>query len=171
MLKKSILMAFVVGALSASPACCQRDETHRGFWMSFGAGGGWMGSERSATTYFRMGGTPTGQVLFGGQVLHWWQDDDIQHTSVTATFSLYPLYRNSRRQSRFREFFLKGGFGIATAHCHGYDTTGLGINLGTGIDLRMGRNFFVTPNLDYLVDFFRESTHTSLLFSLGLSWH
>jgi hypothetical protein len=40
-----------------------------------------------------------------------------------------------------------------------------------GIDLALSRNFFVTPNIDYAVDFFAESTYTSLLFTLGLSWH
>ena len=130
-----------------------------------------MGNERSATTYFRMGGTPNKRVHFGGQVLHWWQDEDIQHTSVTATFAVYPLYRTTGRRSLFQEFFLKSGFGVATAHCHGDDVTGVGLNLGTGFDLRLSRNFFVTPNLDYSIDYFAESTHTSLLFSLGLSWH
>ena len=66
---------------------------------------------------------------------------------------------------------MKTGFGVAVAHCYSLDHTGVGLNLGTGFDLRLNRNFFVTPNLDFLVDFFNESTDTSLLFTLGLSWH
>jgi hypothetical protein len=157
--------------LSAAQAAAQADGAHKGFWLSFGAGGGWMGSERSAITYFRMGGTPSSRVHFGGQVLHWWQDEDVQHNSVSAIFSVYPFLRTTGRRSLFQELFVKTGFGVATAHCHGHDVTGLGLNLGTGFDLRLNRNFFVTPNLDYAIDFFSESTYTSLLFSLGLSWH
>ena len=171
MFKNSVLSLLVVTVLFATPTAAQRDHTHKGFWMSFGAGGGWMGNERSATTYFRMGGTPNKRVHFGAQLLHWWLDEDVQHSSVTAMFALYPFYRTTGRRSLFQEFFLKAGYGVATAHCHSEDESGIALNLGTGFDLRLSRNFFVTPNLDYSVDFFAESTHTSLLFSLGFSWH
>jgi hypothetical protein len=169
--RASILPLLLAGCLCAPPALAQADDTHKGFWLSFGAGGGWMGDERSATTYFRMGGTPNKRVHFGGQVLHWWQDDDIEHSSVTATFAVYPFYSRTRRPHLLREFFLKSGFGVASAECHGNDEAGIALNLGTGFDLRLNRNFFVTPNLDFSVDFFDDSTHTSFLFSLGLSWH
>lgn len=165
-------IALILGVtLSAFQASAQRDDPHKGFWLSFGAGGGWMGDERSAVTYFRMGGTPNKRVLFGGQVLHWWQDEDTQHSSVTATFAIYPAYKTTRQPGLMREFFIKGGFGVATSHRFRDDETGLGLNLGTGFDFRLGKNFFVTPNLDYCIDLFDESTYTSLLFSLGLSWH
>ena len=157
--------------LCASQAAAQTDGGHKGFWLSFGAGGGWMGGERSAISYFRMGGTPSSTVHFGGQVLHWWQDEDVQHNSVSAVFSVYPFLKTTGRRSLFQELFVKTGFGVATAHYYGHDVTGVGLDLGTGFDLRLGRNFFVTPNLDYAIDFFAESTDTSLLFSLGLSWH
>jgi hypothetical protein len=170
-LKNSVLSLLVAGSLCSAPAVAQVNDTHKGLWLSFGAGGGWMGSERSATTYFRMGGTPNSRVLFGGQVLHWWLDENVQHSSVTATFSVYPFYKTRGRRSLFQELFVKTGFGVATADCHGHDLTGVALNLGTGFDLRLNRNFFVTPNLDYSIDFFDESTHTSFLFSLGLSWH
>ncbi len=164
----TLVLAMILGVFHTA---AQGNSTHKGFWLSFGAGGGWMGSERSAVTYFRMGGTPNNNVHFGGQVLHWWQDEDVQHSSVSAIFSVFPFLRDSGQRSLFQELFLKAGFGVSTAHCHSDDVTGLGLNLGTGFDLRLNGNFFVTPNLDYAVDFFAESTHTSLLFSLGLSWH
>jgi len=166
-----MLSLLLGGTLLCVPAVAQVENTHKGFWLSFGAGGGWMGSERSATTYFRMGGTPNSRTHFGGQVLHWWQDEEIQHSTVTASFSFFPFNKRSGRRSQFREWFLKAGFGVANEHRSGLDRTGVGINLGTGFDLRLNRNFFVTPNFDFLLDFFNESTDKSLLFSLGLSWH
>ena len=130
-----------------------------------------MDGERSASTYFRMGGTPNTNVHFGGQVLHWWQDDEIQHSNVAATISVYPFNGMSGGRSSLREWFVKTAFGIAVSHDRWIDQTGVGLNLGTGVDLRLGRNFFVTPNLDLLIDLYNESTVTSLLFTLGLSWH
>ena len=171
MFQRATVWLIFVFVLSAAPAGAQQDDTHKGFWLSFGAGGGWMGNERSAVTYFRMGGTPNKRVLFGGQVLHWWQDEDTQHSSVTATFAIYPMYRTTRRPGLLQELFFKTGFGVATSHSYGDDETGLGLNLGTGFDFRLGKNFFVTPNLDYCIDLFDDTTYTSLLFSLGLSWH
>jgi len=171
MIKNSTVMLLFCATALCVPAVAQVDNTHKGFWLSFGAGGGWMGRERSATTYFRMGGTPNSQTHFGGQVLHWWQNDEIQHTTVTATFSFFPFNTGTGRTSQFREWFLKAGFGVATEHSYGLDQAGVGLNLGAGLDLRLNKNFFVTPNLDFLLDFFNESTDQSFLFSLGLSWH
>ena len=171
MITNSITSVLLVWVLCCVPAFAQNDNAHKGFWLRFGAGGGWMSGERSASSYFRMGGTPNSQVHFGGQVLHWWQDDEIQHSSVAATFSVYPFFRRSRRPGPLSEWFVKTGLGVAVAHNHSHDQTGVGLNLGTGIDLRLNGNFFVTPNLDFLVDFFNESTDTSFLFTLGLSWH
>ena len=171
MIKNCMSLLLLGCVFFAVPASGQNEGTHKGFWLSFGGGGGWMEGERSASSYFRMGGTPNSKVHFGGQVLHWWQNDDIQHSNVSAIFSVYPFFRRSRRSGKLSELFLKTGFGIAVAHNHWQDQTGIGLDLGTGIDLRLGGNFFVTPNLDFLLDFFNESTDTSFLFTLGLSWH
>ncbi len=171
MFQRATITLAIYLALCLAPTNAQQVNTHRGFWLSFGAGGGWMGDERSATTYFRMGGTPNEWVHFGGQVLHWWQHEDAEHTSVSAVFSVYPLLGARGGLGLFNEFFLKTGFGISAADCYEHDVSGLGLNFGTGIDLQIGGNFFVTPNIDYLVDFYSQSTYTSLLFSLGLSWH
>ncbi|MFC1639363.1 hypothetical protein ACFL3B_01210 [Gemmatimonadota bacterium] len=171
MIKNSMSSLLLVWVLGCGHAVAQNDNTHKGFWLSFGGGGGWMDGERSASSYFRMGGTPNSQVHFGGQVLHWWQDDEIQHSNVSATFAVYPFYSSTRPRGPLSEWFVKTGFGVAVAHDHWHDQTGVGLNLGTGIDLRLNKNFFVTPNLDCLVDFFNESTDMSFLFTLGLSWH
>ena len=164
----SITAALVFNSTSIN---AQSDETHKGFWLSFGAGGGWLQSERSATTYFRMGGTPNGRVLFGGQVIHWWQNEDIQHTNVSAILTLYPFYGRTNSGNQLREAFTRIGAGVATAHRFNRDDTGIGLNAGLGIDLRLNSNFFVTPNVDLLVDLFNDSTYTSVLVSVGFSWH
>ena len=40
-----------------------------------------------------------------------------------------------------------------------------------GIDFRLGRNFYVTPNVDYMVQFFDRDTVGSVLVTLGVTWH
>ncbi len=170
---KLLLGIFILAVVTfnSSSASAQTDETHKGFWLSFGAGGGWLQSERSATTYFRMGGTPNDRVLFGGQVIHWWRDEYVQHTNISAIATLYPFYRKTNRGYSFREVFMRVGAGVVTSHRFSRDDTGLGLYIGTGIDLRLDNNFFFTPNVDLLFDLFNDSSYASLLVSVGFSWH
>lgn len=56
---------------------------HQGFWFSAGAGGGWedfdgsFGTQgRGGAFYLRAGGTPNPRVLFGGEVLGWFDGGD-----------------------------------------------------------------------------------------------
>ncbi|NIM52598.1 MAG: hypothetical protein GTO22_25695 [Gemmatimonadales bacterium] len=163
----ALTVVFVLGAGSALP---QEVGTRSGFWLSFGGGGGLMDGLRGAATYVRMGGTPNSRVQFGGQVLNWWRHDETgEHSrvSIAATAAVFPIQGGSPNRALLSEWFLRGGFGIVTAH----SSSGVGPTLGTGIDLRLGRNFFVTPNVDLLVYFFRDETDVSLTFTLGLTWH
>jgi hypothetical protein len=147
---------------------------HRGFWLSFGGGGGWedtdftFGTEgRGAAAYVRMGGTVRPQVLFGGEALVWFNENgagpDLTRVNVTASTLLYPSIRGG--------WFLKGGFGVAVYEVGGFDRQGIGPTIGTGFDLQLGRNFYVTPNVDYMVQFFDDDTVGSLLFTVGVTWH
>jgi hypothetical protein len=105
-------------------------------------------------------------VLFGGEVLVWFRDTLTEHqgrTNVTATAMVYPSSNGGA--------FLKGGFGTATRVRAGIARTGIGTTLGTGYDLKIGRNLYVTPSVDMLVQFFDNSTNTTLLFTMGFTWH
>lgn len=156
------------------PPGLQEVSPHRGFWLGFGFGGGWerfdfdLGNRgRGGAAYLRMGGTVNPHVLFGGEALAWFRADrfgeDIERVNVTASALLYPGSRGG--------WFLKAGGGVATSNRFGAEQTGIGTTFGTGYDLRLGGNFFVTPNVDLMVQFFDEATTASLLFTLGVIWH
>jgi hypothetical protein len=161
----------LVLTLASGSALSQEAGTRSGFWLSFGGGGGVMNGLRGASFYVRMGGTPNEQVQFGAQVLNWWRDEadtgDDTRVSVAATAAIFPVHSSGPDRSLLSEWFLRAGFGIVTAQ----STSGVGPTVGTGIDLRLGRNFFVTPNVDMVVYFFAEETDVSLTFTLGLTWH
>jgi hypothetical protein len=170
MFQKVALALTLVFALTTGLALPQEAGARSGFWLSFGGGGGLMNGSRGAATYVRMGGTPNNRVQFGGQVLHWWRDDDRgdrTRVSIAATAAIFPLHSGAPNRSPLSEWFLRAGFGIVTAH----SSSGVGPTLGTGIDLRLGRNFFVTPNVDLVAYFFKDETDVSLTFTLGLTWH
>ncbi|MCH7876133.1 MAG: hypothetical protein IH965_12640 [Gemmatimonadetes bacterium] len=146
---------------------------HSGFWLSFGAGGGWEDTDfdfgnrgRGGAAYLRLGGTVNPRVLLGGEVLVWFnQSRGADFTRVNATVSalLYPSLGGG--------WFLKPGFGVASYEVAGFERTGVATTIGTGFDLRVGRNLYVTPNVDYQVQFFDDATVGSLLFTVGVTWH
>lgn len=150
-------------------------KLRNGFWIGFGFGGGLssQGSvlsdgQRGGAAYFRLGGTVNQHVLFGGEAQVWWREtapgSDLERVNVTATALVYP--------SVTRGLFFKGGFGVGSVEqLPGASSTGVGTTLGIGYDFRLGNNFYITPNLDFLVQFLENSTPSSLLFTLGATWH
>jgi opacity protein-like surface antigen len=148
-------------------------EKHDGFWLSLGAGGGWedfdgsFGTQgRGGAFFLRMGGTPSQRFLFGGEVTGWFNGgayDDLSRFNVMGTAMIYPF--------RAGGWFLKGGFGFAEHSAFGRERSGLGASAGTGVDIRLGRNFYLTPTVDYLGQFFDSSTVGVFLVTLGVTWH
>jgi hypothetical protein len=165
------LVALLTLLLPAEAAAQRRGirpvHKHDGFWLSVGAGGGWEGFEgRGGSFSFRMGGTPDPRFLFGGEVTGWFNESgfyDESRFNVLATALLYP--------SRAGVWFFKGGFGFAEHTALGFDRGGLGVSAGTGFDIRLARNFYLTPTLDYLAQFFDDDTADVLIVTLGLTWH
>lgn len=165
----------------ASPAEAQREVRHRGFWIGFGAGGGWNTSDGldgetlgGGAVYLRLGGTPSERLLVGGEVNGWLRDQDgavVSRGNVTLTLMFYP--------SRNGGLFVKGGAGVAqvavSQRIQNVTTTitdeGVGTTLGAGFDIRLGRNFYVTPNVDFLFQSINDANNTLTLFSLGVTWH
>jgi hypothetical protein len=174
MRKHISVLAIAVIALTF-PAASSAQQVHDRFWWGFGLGGGWnswqwsFGEDgmRGGAAYFRLGGTVNQQVLFGGQAMVFWRDPDsgaeIQRVNATAVALLYP--------SRNGGLFFKGGFGVAQAELPECDPEGIGTTFGTGIDLRIGSNAYISPNVDVMVQFFDNHTNASLLFTLGITWH
>lgn len=148
---------------------------HSGFWISGGLGGGWgdasdafQNRSRGGAAYLRLGGTPHPRALVGVEIIGWSQGfgdrgNDPSRGNVTLTTLLYPSLAGG--------WFVKGGFG-GTGFDDGFvEREGLGLTLGTGFDFRIGGNFYLTPNVDYLVQFFEDSTNGVLLFTLGATIH
>jgi hypothetical protein len=177
MIQRLAILMTALGALASGVACAQQEGAHRGFWLSFGGGGGWTDGTRGAAGYVRMGGTPNAHVQFGGQVLHWWRGNhtgiETNRVAVTATGSIFPFYQRRGSRLPLQEWFLKLGFGVAAGEDSwlGGEESGIAFDAGTGFDLHLGGNFFVTPNVDAVLLFFNEDTDLSVVFTLGLTWH
>lgn len=180
LIKRSILALFLACCLPGAGAATAQEAAgtphaedtrdpgrrHTGFWFSGGAGGGWRDDLRGASVYLRLGGTPSERALFGGEVITWFRGDEtsLERVNVTATALFYPLYGAGDADG----LFLKGGFGVATT---GDGRTGVGTTLGAGYDFRLGGNLYVTPNVDFLLQFFESWTDTALVITLGMGFH
>ena len=189
-----VLMTGMTFALVAGtvPAQAPADiHEHRGFWIGFGLGGGvnlseGLDGERlgGGAGYLRLGGTVSQRVLLGFDGIFWGRDENgnsIARGNSSFAMLFYPSGRGGG--------FLKGGLGwsnIARVTTSGNSTTtttksGFGLTLGTGWDVRLGHNLYLTPNLDFLFQAFSSEvdpvlgeipgTNTILLFTLGLTWH
>jgi hypothetical protein len=179
-MKRTLMGALTLVAIlvSAGDAAAQRRgikpvHKHDGFWLSLGGGGGWedfdgsFGTEgRGGAFYLRLGGTPNPRLLFGGEITGWFNEsgfNDFSRFNAMATAMVYPSLGGG--------WFVKGGFGVAQHTVFGHDRGGLGTSAGTGFDIRLGRNFYLTPTVDYLAQFFDDSTVGVFLVTLGVTWH
>ena len=175
------LAALAVLGLTASDAAAQERRRgirevhrHRGFWISGGLGGGWENASdafgtvgRGGSAYIRLGGTPHPKALVGVEILGWGNESgvgDEARANVTLMTMLYPSIQGG--------WFLKGGFGAAGLETRfGGELEGVGVSLGTGYDFKIGGNFYITPNVDYMVQFLETQTNGSLLFTVGFTVH
>lgn len=187
---RAALLICIALTLGASVAFTQGHE-HRGFWIGFGFGGGinlseGLDGERlgGGGGYLRLGGTPSQKVLLGFEALAWVRDKDgvaLDRDNATFTAMFYPSEKGGA--------FLKGGVGLASisrASNSGNSTTtttkdGFGLTAGAGWDVKIGRNLYLVPDVDFLFQWFEAQTdpvlgaipghNTIVLFTLGLTWH
>ena len=178
--------AVLVAMVLACPTL-EAQRRHEGFWIGFSPGGaGRVDVEGFAYPfYLRLGGTPSQRLLLGvesyGVILD--AQPSAGMTNLTAIALLYPSQRGG--------FFAKGGLGIGRAESTCPDApsdvaSGLGATLGVGIDLRLGRNVYFTPNLDMLWQSAERilcpvlgqpqagtvlGYRPGFFFTLGLTWH
>ncbi|NIM52326.1 MAG: hypothetical protein GTN62_13610 [Gemmatimonadales bacterium] len=181
---RTILSAVSVAAVLltiAVPVQAQREVKHKGFWISFGVGGGWNTTENIAgeslvggAGYLRLGGTPNERFLIGGEAIAWVREENNEVlVRGNSTFSLlfYPSY--------YGGFFLKGGVGAASVEniTQAGNVTivetdyGFGATFGAGFDVRFARNFYLTPGLDFLFQRIDDSENALLLITVGVTWH
>jgi len=150
-----LAMASACGLAVAAPAHAQKAEAgpyRQGFWIGVGLGYGGASvscsgcsTERNGAPTFtiRMGGTPSPQLLVGGE-LNAWGRTVLGANEAIGDMSAVVLWYPSRTTP----VFLKGGLGVAV---YSLDTSpkvesdGLGVSVGVGIDLYTGRKFSITP--------------------------
>ncbi|HEY7682488.1 MAG TPA: outer membrane beta-barrel protein [Gemmatimonadales bacterium] len=188
---KSVMIGIVLGALHAASLSAQESHRRQGFWIGFGLGGGvnlskglddkqlWGGNG-----YIRLGGTTKRNLLLGGEVIGWgrdYHDITLSRGNVHFVALYYPNVQGG--------FYLKGGVGvaeIARERTQGSTQTrttkgGFGTGVGLGYELQIGRNLYLVPATDILLQVFERQTdpvlgrvpgsNTLLLFTLGLTWH
>ncbi len=190
-MRRSVWSSLLLVVLTVAPLSAQNTPNRKGFWLGFGLGAGvnlaqgmdekslWGGSG-----YLRLGGTPKANLLLGGEAIGWTVDYkgvNLSRGNVHFVTVWYPNVTSG--------FYLKGGIGGAsisrrTESGNSETTTtkgGFGLGLGTGYEVKIGRNIYLVPSADLLLQFFEKDTdpvlgdipgHNSLLlFNLGLTWH
>ncbi len=146
---RTLITTSLATMLVLSSVSAQR--VHEGFWIGVAPGGvGVVETEGFAyPLYLRLGGTINERLLVG---VEWYNVVlDVNPAAGAANLTAVALFYPSRKGV----FFTKAGLGIGRAEssCPDQDpdvASGLGITLGTGIDIRMGRNIYFTPSMDLL---------------------
>lgn len=182
----TVLSTAALLLIPAAPADAQRTAVHEGFWISFGFGGGTAfgddafdgDSKFGGAGFLRMGGSPSQQLLIGGELVGWGTDQDnvrIGRGALMFTAMYFPSPKGG--------FYLKGSAGFAgrsaetTLNVGGLEATvtddagGIGLGAGLGYDIQLGRNFFLTPALDFVYTGTEGDGASLLLFTVGATWH
>ena len=154
---RAIVLIMTAGVIGAAPAIAQRPQTREGFWIGFGFGGGNLNwscdacasqSEAGPTGFFRLGGTTSEKVLLGAEINSWTMD--IGAATITGGVVVFVVNWYPKASGGL---FLKGGLGAATylrqtASADAESSSG-GALLGVGYDIRVARNFSLTPVLTF----------------------
>lgn len=187
---RATLLPLLCLQLAAAPLAAQSHQ-HKGFWLGFGLGPGVNLSDGldgkslwGGNGYVRLGGTPSQRLLLGGEAIGW--TVDYRHVTLSrGNVHFVALFYPNPRSG----LYLKGGIGgasIARSTRSGGSTTkttkeGFGAGLGLGYEFQVGRNLYLVPASDLLLQLFEKDndpvlgripgSNTLLLFSLGLTWH
>ena len=187
------IFTLAVGLLiPASETFAQRPQTRQGVNISFGFGAGSAGidcsgcetSRKSGTVgYFNVGGTINRHLTLGGELngfAYSSKNEDDTIGSLMAVAHFYPASAIG--------FFLIGGAGLTSLsldnHVDQVNVTSAsgGIQLGAGYDVRLGRNFSLTPYVSFVQGFAGKARVNDVSTSetvkpnytqvgLGFTWH
>lgn len=187
-MNRTIAILILALALSLPTAAeAQHPQTRQGFGISFGLGAGTAGfcdgcDEVGGTEfsgYLRLGGYLTPTVFLAGESNGWVSGSDTFDAStlgaIMAVVQWYPMADHG--------LYLKGGLGYSYADLASeLHTSGLAGSLGAGYDIRLARNFALTPYINYLQQFGGTLTYTGGIdtgvdakvhlfqFGLGFTW-
>lgn len=160
---RSLLVGAAALFLSAGVAQAQsaKPQTRQGFNISFGLGGGsgqlttdqGSNSDRKTggTMYLNIGGTVMPNLTLGGEINGWTHSENNQtgtFATMMAVAHYYPMLTNG--------WYVTGGLGVASAQAKDDNTgdklesNGLGLEIGTGYDWRLGTNFSLSPYFQYV---------------------
>lgn len=186
-------LALLGSLVLGTEATAQDVQEHRALWGGFGLGTGVDGDEGNTwgvAGYFRIGGTLSQKVLLGVESSGWYGSHgiaDLYRSNISGVLLFYPSARG--------KLFLKGGAGISYINTSvselttigGIDyynsisegKTGFGATAGVGFDIRLGRNMYLVPELDWYLQsvgdtdatFGVPSTINIFAFTVGLVWH
>lgn len=160
----------VVGlvALAALPAHSQsKPQTRDGFTISFGFGRGTAGAtcdacdtdrESAPTGYLRLGGALRPGLILAGEINGWTKSEteqgfeaELTIVTINALVQWYPRPAGG--------FFVSGGLGAGTMALDvklpnsptisDHTNRALGYQVGAGYDIRLARNFSLTPFATY----------------------
>ena len=130
----------------APVATAARPHVREGLWFNVGLGFGSFGCENCVTRDsglsggLSLGGPIGERVLLGAGTTGFAKQIDDEIFSVgtlDARVRVYPV--------RTSGFFLNGGVGLGTMTFAGESEIGIGVMLGVGWDIRVGRNVSLTP--------------------------
>jgi hypothetical protein len=180
-LSRGVALATVLLLLGTSAVAAQKPQTRKGFWIGFGFGWGsygiscdacgGLGRESSYTGLLKMGGTVNPHLLLGGETVGWSKSEGgntITAGNVTFNAYYYPKPAGG--------LFLNGGVGFSRAEVSGGGSsdgsTGPGLTLGAGYDLRVGTNLSIVPNLQWVYGHPESGfSHNFYHFGLGVTFH
>ena len=133
-------------AAAEQASSAARPHTRGGFWFSGGLGVGSLGCEDcderevSLGADLAIGGTVNDHLLIGGGTSRW-SKEELTVGTLDARVRVYPRATSG--------FFLLGGIGLGIIQTEfdGFyeNDSGVGVTLGLGWDIRVGRNVSLTP--------------------------
>jgi hypothetical protein len=124
----------------------------------------------------RLGGTLNQRLLLGGEITVWNGGGSIYRGNTAFTALFYPSNEGG--------VFVRGLVGFANRSVKYTVITddfqfltleesksGLGFGVGLGYDVRLARNFFLTPGVDAGVQYLADHWAPSLNLVLSATWH
>ena len=149
MIIRPLCTSFLVLAATATSLGAQRQ--HQGFWIGFAPGGvATTGTQGFGyPVYFRLGGTISQRVMIGVETFAIFEvDPEVSSGNLTILALVYASPKAG--------LFAKSALGWAQAHAlcpssPNESQDGMGATLGLGYDVRLGRNTYLTPNIDVLL--------------------
>jgi len=174
------LLAVIAGVATAAQLAGQERPDRRGIEMSLGVGVGSLGTScdscrggggggrarQSGAAVHLWVGAPVGpDLLLGLDVVRWstpQRDTGVALSVFTVSADYYPLTRS--------RWFVSGGLGVSSyAITPSLPSIGLGLSIGTGIDIRVAHNLSLTPLAQVLWGTPRDvKDNEQLVFARGL---